>query len=90
MKNIGGAVSKTVTDVYSKTNSMTEMKSHFMSKPTTTFDDITEEVDMTYDLTENADVSVAQSKECNMNIVDMRRKHLFFKRLSADILTKLY
>jgi hypothetical protein len=62
MKNIGGAVSKTVTDVYSKTNSMTEMKSHFMSKPTTTFDDITEEVDMTYDLTENADVSVAQSK----------------------------
>jgi hypothetical protein len=68
MKNDTGTMSKTVTDVYSKMSSMTEMQTHFMSKPKATFDDITEEdevkkaADITYDLTENADVSIAQSK----------------------------
>jgi len=68
MENDAGTMSKTVTDVYSKMSSMTEMQTHFMSKPKATFDDITEEeevkkaADMTYDLTENADVSIVQSK----------------------------
>ncbi|CAF1069481.1 unnamed protein product [Rotaria sordida] len=72
MKNDTGTMSKTVTDVYSKMSSMTEIRTHFMSKPKATFDYSTEEeeeeeevkkaADMTYDLTENADVSIAQSK----------------------------
>ncbi len=67
MKNDAGAMSKTITDVYSKMSSMTEMQTHFMSKPKAMFDYSTEEevkkvADMTYDLTEDADVSVVQAK----------------------------
>jgi len=67
MKNDAGTMSKTITDVYSKMSSMTEMQTHFMSQPKATFDYSTEEevktaADMTYDLKESADVSFAQSK----------------------------
>jgi len=67
MKNDTGTMSETVTNVYSKISSMTEMQTHFMSKSKATFDYSIEEkskkaADITYDLTENADVSIAQSK----------------------------